>query len=247
MLLATLAALHAVQAQNARYAWLATGRLPPGVSCRPRNPAGWWFNEFTDEFRGYAICCASTSPPPARTPRYLPVWCALPEPGQYLRFTCAELLLAHHPADQLGRSLPRPIRSARIGRVGAARARLAVVVVGRTPTADVARCPQRCASAPSHDRRQRLQRVLRRGRHHGAGSTCLLGVVSAALLFPILVFSGPRRGSRPRGANSACRHAPVGAPRSDHRRRRHRVGARRGPRHGRSVSACSSSSARRSH
>ena len=112
LLLATLAGINAVNAQNARYAWLETGYAG---STRRRHAAGdrpAVVALRADYFQGETDRPGRRRRHRARTRPVPPGIRALPGPGQYYASPALATLLRATPAAQLGRPLPRP-RSAR--------------------------------------------------------------------------------------------------------------------------------------
>ena len=187
MVLTTLAGLQAVQSQNARYAWLATA-ADPGAQLPATQPGGLWFNEFTDEFRGTDLLRVdlAAAGPDAAVP---PGMAALPRPGEYLASPALVRLLEHTPPAQLADRFPGHLAGT-LGRAALPAPTSLVVVVGRTPTA--------VRSLPSALRVGAIARTAPAdcsGCGIGVGINergmdLLLGVVSGALLFPVLVFVG---------------------------------------------------------
>ena len=104
MLLTTLAGVNAVNAQNARYAWLET-RLRP----RPRHAAAgadplWWLLN-ADTFHGETIVRVDVAATGPRSP-VPPGIARLPGPGEYYASPALAALLRSTPADQLGDRIP---------------------------------------------------------------------------------------------------------------------------------------------
>src|SRR5581483_5795395 len=98
LLLTTLAGINAVNAQNARYAWLETS-FAPGPPAKPGTDAVLW-RESADEFAGTEIGrvdVASTGPSapvPPGIPRF-------PRPGEYYASPALSRLLHDSPASEL--------------------------------------------------------------------------------------------------------------------------------------------------
>ncbi|WP_030442031.1 FtsX-like permease family protein [Actinoplanes subtropicus] len=184
LLLATLAGIDAVQAQNLRYAWLNSAVTSAATGPEARDAAGWALREdYFDGKRMARVDVAVTGPdspvPPGMT--------RLPAPGEYYVSPALSRLLAATPADELGDRLPGR-QAGLIGDAGLASPDSLVAVVGRTPpevagligatkvTRMVSVSPQNCEGC-----------YVGVG---GDGMTLILSVVAAALLFPLLMFIG---------------------------------------------------------
>lgn len=183
MLLAVVAGVNAVDAQNARYAWLNTGLEPTTVD---ENGPVWWMVRM-DRYDGRAIVhidVAAIDDSPAGTTPVPPGMSRLPGPGEY--YVSPELadLIAKAPADQLGdryagrqagtlgdAALPGP--EALIAVVGHAPDELAgrpgARRVGSIMAVDPADC-ERCYVGNGED-----------------ALKMLLAIVGAAILFPLLI------------------------------------------------------------
>lgn len=178
MLLAVVAAVHATDAQNSRYAWLNTGAKST------EDPAGplWWLIRY-DRFAGRGIVQVDVAAVTADAP-VPPGLARLPGPGEYYVSPAMADLLAAAPAGQLGDRYP----GRRVGVIGAAALPSPdslIVVVGRTPdelagrkevarvgsimATDPADCPD-CFAGNGPD-----------------AVKMLLAVVGAAVLFPLLI------------------------------------------------------------
>ncbi len=190
MLLTTLAGINAVNAQNARYAWLETGAGPATHTSSIGAPGGadpiWWLLT-ADEFRGKPIgrvdvaATGPHSPLPPGLPR-------LPEPGAVLRVASAQHAAALDPRRRARRPVSRPA-----GRHHRRR---------RPPIARLTHRRRR-AVRPRRSRRS-LGAGLVTGISTTAPSSCsgpcysigidasgidlILSIVAAALLFPVLIF-----------------------------------------------------------
>ena len=115
LLLTTLAGVNAVNAQNARYAWLDSGTpaaTEPGAVPSPIRCGGSLRDDYFD---GREPSAGSTSPRPARTRRSRPGIPRLPRPGEYYASPGAARAAARHPGRPARRPLPRAARSATIG------------------------------------------------------------------------------------------------------------------------------------
>ncbi|MGX7678849.1 FtsX-like permease family protein [Jatrophihabitans sp. DSM 45814] len=188
LLLTTLAGINAVNAQNARYAWLETGYTGPAAPASVAAAADplWWSLQ-ADYYDGEEIgrvdlaATGPDSPVPPGIPK-------LPGPGQYYASPALAKLLRDVPHEQLRDRFP----GAQIGVIGAAALpspTSLIIIIGRS-VADVSElghadqvsnisttvpssCADGCAVGVGIDNR---------------GITLILGVVAAALLFPVLIF-----------------------------------------------------------
>ncbi len=183
MLLATVAGINAVNAQNARYAWLATGSVSSG-SHASADPL--WGMLSSDYFDGQIITRADlaptgpTSPVPPGIPR-------LPGPGQFYASPAMTRLLAGTPPDELGARYP----GQQIGTIGAAALPAPdslIIIVGDDPS-QLSHVPGAVAvrsinTKPPNDCGDCVAGVG----INSNGIDLILGVVAAALLFPLLIF-----------------------------------------------------------
>jgi hypothetical protein len=183
LLLATVAGVNAVNALNARYAWLNAAKAKdagtPAV-----DPALWLLREnyFHGETIGRVDIAATgpTSPVPPGIPR-------LPGPGEYYASPSLTALLRTTPADQLGDRFA----GHQIGVIGSSALpapNSLLVIVGHDP-AELARLPdvKHVAAFPS------TVPSACAGCDIGiraAGLELLLSVVAGALIFPLLMFIG---------------------------------------------------------
>jgi hypothetical protein len=183
MLLATVAGINAVNAQNARYAWLATGSVSSGshVSADPL-----WGMLSSDYFDGQIITRADlastgpTSPVPPGIPH-------LPGPGQFYASPAMSRLLDATPAAELGARYP----GHEIGTIGAAALPAPdslIIIVGDDPS-QLSRVPGAVAvrsinTKPPNDCGDCAIGVG----INSNGIDLILGVVALALLFPLLMF-----------------------------------------------------------
>ncbi|MDN3352295.1 FtsX-like permease family protein [Actinomadura sp. DC4] len=183
LLLVTLAGMNAVNAQNARYAWLNSGIAHSDAAPSP-DPL-WGTLDF-DHYRGRTITrvdVAATgprSPIPPGIPR-------LPGPGEYYASPALSALLRTAPAAELGARYP----GGRIGTIGPAALPAPdslIVVVGHT-AAELSRTPGAvrvtaiATASPDHCSECRVGT-------NANGIDLILSVTSAALLFPVLIFIG---------------------------------------------------------
>jgi hypothetical protein len=190
LLLATLAGINAVSAQNARYAWLNTGAASTTVStsagagASAADPMWWLLRE--DYFHGQAIgrvdvaATGSHAPVPPGVP-----W--LPGPGEFYASPALSALLRSTPAAELGDRFP----GHEIGTIGPAALPAPdslLIIIGHTPdelshlpgakqvTSIMTTEPSSCDGCDVGI--------------EAAGMNLILSVVAAALLFPVLMFIG---------------------------------------------------------
>jgi hypothetical protein len=192
LLLATLAGINGVNAQNARYAWLNTGgaALSAGGSGGTTGSAApdplWWLLR-GDYFDGQTIgrvdvaATGPRSPVPPGLPR-------LPGPGEFYASPALSALLRSTPADQLGDRYP----GHQVGTIGPSALpspNSLIIVIGHPPdelsrepgavqvtgilTTPPSECDNGCYIGIS-----------------AAGIDLILAVVAGALLFPLLMFIG---------------------------------------------------------
>lgn len=195
LLLITLAGINAVNIQNARYAWLATSAAaaPPGAGSRPvggrltgRDPLWWQLR--ADHYGGQLIgridvaATGPDSPVPPGLPR-------LPGPGQFYASPALGRLLHATPATQLGDRFPGH-QAGTIGPAGLPAPNSLIIIVGHTP-GQLSRVPGA----------QKVTSIQTIPPSSCDGSSCavevginangidlILSVVTAALLFPVLIF-----------------------------------------------------------
>ncbi|HEX4015302.1 MAG TPA: FtsX-like permease family protein, partial [Frankiaceae bacterium] len=187
MVLITLAGINAVNAQNARYAWLETGagQEPPVAS--PTSAPVWWLAN-GDLFHGQLIgridvaTTGSTSPVPPGLSR-------LPGPGEFYASPALSKLLRSTPAAQLGDRYP----GKQVGIIGAAALpapNTLVIVIGHTPA--------QLAHVRGAKEITRISTTVPSSCNENcyfigidaSGIDLVLSVAAAALLFPVLVFIG---------------------------------------------------------
>ncbi len=197
LLLVGLAGMNALNAQNARSAWLnASG--PPGVVAPPgasksstpaaappdlgtSNADPTWFRLDTDHFGGQTIDwvdVASTGPsspvPPGLT--------RLPGPGQYVVSPALSRLLRSTPANELRDRFPGT-EIGTMGRAGLPSPSSLVVVVGRR-TSDLSADPA-ASQVTTFDALPGTRQPIGWDSHK---LQTLLAVAVLALLFPVLIF-----------------------------------------------------------
>ncbi|MFG2166973.1 FtsX-like permease family protein [Micromonospora chersina] len=183
MLLATLAGMNAVNAQNQRYAWLNTA-VAPAAADPSVDPLWWLIRE--DYFHGDSIgrvevaATGPDSPVPPGIPR-------LPGPGEYYVSPALGELLHTTPAAQLGDRFPGH-QVGTIGEVALPSPDSLLIVIGRTPgdleQLGARKATQIMTTSPS---------VCSRGCYVGInhdGMALVLSIVAVALLFPVLIFIG---------------------------------------------------------
>ncbi|WBB68452.1 FtsX-like permease family protein [Micromonospora sp. WMMD812] len=183
MLLATLAGMNAVDAQNQRYSWLNTAVAP--TSSDASADAMWWLVR-EDYYHGDSIGRVEVAAlgPDAPVPPGIP---RLPGPGEFYVSPALGELLDSAPAAELGDRFPgREVGT--IGRAGLPSPDSLLVVVGRAP-AELERLgaqwvSQIMTTSPSDCSKGCFVGINR------DGMALVLSVVAAALLFPVLIFIG---------------------------------------------------------
>ncbi len=176
LLLVVLAGINAVNAQTGRYAWLDTGSSDVVTPAGTGDPL-WWAARY-DYYGGKEIgridvaATGPHSPVPPGIPR-------LPGPGEYYASAKLSALLASTPADQLADRYPGHLIGT-LGRAAVPDPSILLIVVGHTPDemAGMAHA-QRVTAISTTVPTTQLQAL-----------DLVLGVVAAALLFPVLVFIG---------------------------------------------------------
>jgi hypothetical protein len=184
LLLATLAAVHAVDAQNARHAWLNSGVPEATAPDAVPSPDPLWATLATDRYAGARITRVDVAATGPRAPVF-PGLPRLPGPGEFYASPALRDLLAAAPPAELGDRYPgRPAGT--IGDAALPSPDSLVAVVGhavddltRTPGAVVVatvatESPDRCARCPVGT--------------SADGIALVLAVTAAGLLFPVLVF-----------------------------------------------------------
>ncbi|TAM90242.1 MAG: ABC transporter permease, partial [Jatrophihabitans sp.] len=186
LLLTTLATLNAVNAQNSRYAWLETGAGGPQEHrTTPETTAIWW-RLSADEFTGSQIGVVDVAATGRRSP-VPPGLSRLPGPGEYYASPALARLLRTTPADQLADRYPGHL-AGQIGDAGLPSPDALIIVVGHT-AAQLAHAPQAglvdaiSTTSPSSCNGPCYEIGL-----NERSIVLILSVVTAALLFPILVF-----------------------------------------------------------
>ena len=187
LLLITLAGMNAINAQNVRSAWLATGYVngPPGTQSEASrgSAAPLWWEFSTDHFDHASIfrvdlaATGPTSPVPPGISR-------LPGPGEYYASPALVRLLRETPAGELGDRFPGTL----IGTIGASALpspNFLIVVIGHTAAS---------MSAPgAFDQVTSINTdpsVPGPFGFHNSRLQVILAVGALALLFPVLIFIG---------------------------------------------------------
>jgi len=190
LLLATMAGVNAVNAQNARYAWLNTGAssmtvsTSAGAGAPAADPMWWLLRE--DYFHGQAIgrvdvaATGSSAPVPPGVPR-------LPGPGEFYTSPALGALLRSTPAAELGDRFP----GRQIGTIGPSALpapNSLLVIVGHSPD-ELSRLPgaKQVTSIMTTDPSKCDGCYVGNG---AAAIDLILSVVAAALLFPLLMLIG---------------------------------------------------------
>jgi hypothetical protein len=191
MLLASLAGISAVNAQNARYAWLNTGsvaalRAAPGSAAgHSMATAPLWWRLSADYFGGQSIgrvdvaATGPGSPVPPGIPR-------LPGPGQFYASPALSTLLRETPADELGDRFP----GRQVGVIGSAALpapNSLMIVIGHTASQARALGAVEVTRIPTTPPSSCSTCVVGTG---AAAIDLVLSIVVLALLFPVLIFIG---------------------------------------------------------
>jgi hypothetical protein len=200
MLLAALAGINAVNAQNARFAWLSTSvefshpsayaQAKAGTPAAPKARDPLWFelnSGFVDGQLYGRVDVAATGPDgPA-----LPGISRVPGPGQYYASPAFTRLLRDHPADELSARFPGVL----VGTIGPAALpspKSLLIIVGNSVA--------QLAHEPGASKVTSIETIPPSG---CSGPDCVVGVgidsngidlilscVAAGLLFPVLIFIG---------------------------------------------------------
>ncbi|MFI1993399.1 FtsX-like permease family protein [Actinoplanes sp. NPDC020271] len=184
MLLATVAGINAVHAQNMRYPWLNSGVTSAATGPEARDPVLWAARE--DYFHGHPTVRidVAVSGPDGPVP---PGMSALPGPGEYYVSPALDRLLRDHPADQLRDRFPGR-QTAVLGDDALPSPESLIVVVGGTKEE-----VSRIAGVTEITRMVTISPDECHGCVVGIGANGIvltLSVVAAALLFPLLIFIG---------------------------------------------------------
>ncbi len=214
LLLATRAGTHAFGSQNERYAWLETGTEGAEPAARPGSATtgGLWWRLGLDRHDGADIIRvdvaaggpdaaapgAATEPDdPATGPAtgdgaadlVPPGLDALPGPGEAAVSPALAERLASTPADQLGDRYPGAATAVEIDADALPSPDTLLVVVGHSPDEAEALGATRVAALSTTSPDECSGRCAPVGTD-SQGTTLLLAVVAAALLVPVLVFTG---------------------------------------------------------
>jgi hypothetical protein len=186
LLLTVIAGLHAVNAQNGRYAWMNTGLAQNPANTGPAATApALWLSRW-DSFHGEQIGridLAMTGPDFPAPPGVV----RMPRPGEYVVSPAMADLLRTVPADQLGDRYPGH-QIGTISTAGLPAPTSLLIIVGRTPA-------ELEPMAHTHTVNRIETRDPRNCKGCQAGTTndgidLILSVVGTALAFPLLMFIG---------------------------------------------------------
>jgi hypothetical protein len=185
MLLTTLAGIHGVSHQNDRYAWLQTGS--PGAQFSTGGDPVWW-RLTADTFSGEQIgrVDVAATGPRSDVPPGLD---RLPGPGEVVASPALAELLRTTPADQLGDRYPGRLVGT-IGPAGLPAPNSLLVVVGHS-AAELSHQPgvdevRGISTTPTSECNGPCYSIG----IDANGIALVLSVVTAALLFPVLIFIG---------------------------------------------------------
>jgi uncharacterized membrane protein YphA (DoxX/SURF4 family) len=192
LLLIVLAGMNAINAQNARSAWLNTGSLPggpglgpPGISAASAASSSdplWWLST-TDYFQNkavdviYVAATGQQSPVPPGITR-------LPGPGQFYASPALSKLLRTTAPDELAARFPG-MQIGTIGPAGLPAPDSLIIVIGRNP--------RQMSVLPRADEVASINTSTHVAGGHGWDGSKLqvvLAVGALALLFPVLIFIG---------------------------------------------------------
>lgn len=192
MLLITLAGINAVNAQNARYAWLETGAGESNLAATSTSAAAkdpvWWLLT-ADMFQGQIIGRVDVAATGAHSP-VPPGIGHLPGPGDYYASPALSDLLRSTPDAQLGARFP----GRQIGTIGPAALPAPdslIIIIGR-----------RVGQLSNVEGAHAVTSISTTVPSSCAGPTCfaigidaagidlILSIAAAALLFPVLIFIG---------------------------------------------------------
>jgi len=197
LLLSTLAGVNAVNAQNARYAWLNTGPASASPAQPGSTPAGagavapdpLWWQLRADFFDGHTIGRLDVAATGPRSP-VPPGIGHLPGPGQFYASPALSRLLRSTPAAQLGDRFP----GRQIGTIGPAALPAPsslLIIIGHTAA--------QLSRDPGAEKVTSIQRTVPSGCNgdcqiavgiNANGIDLILSVVALGLIFPVLIFIG---------------------------------------------------------
>ena len=211
----------------------------------PRRDPLWWLAARATTSTADADRPGRRRRRPARTRRCRPASRGCPGPGEYYASPALADLLARRARRATSATASRAGRPAPSATPRCPRPDSLIVIVGRTPD-EVAALPD--AVQVNRHRRPIRPTAPAACRHRRRGSTSSSAWSPAALLFPVLILIGTatRLAAARREQRFAAMRLVGATPAADLGDRRGRGDRRRGPRHRRSASACSSRSATRS-
>jgi hypothetical protein len=195
LLLAALAGINAVNAQNDRHAWLWTGTTQEAAGHAPAGTDPLWWSISSDDFAGQLVvrvdvaATGPTSPVPPGIPRD-------PAPGQYYASPALASLLRTTPAGQLADRYPGRLAGP-VGDAALPSPDSLYIVIGHT-AAQMARTPDAIAVTTiatalpgSYEGAKNPNGLHSRPPDEGtqaSGIDLVLAVVALALLAPVLIF-----------------------------------------------------------
>jgi hypothetical protein len=196
LLLTSLSAINAVNAQNVRHAWLWTGTLQERAGHAPAGTDPLWWTTSGDEFGGQLVvrvdvaATGPTSPVPPGIPRD-------PAPGQYYASPALASLLRSTPADELADRYPGHLAGT-IGDAALPSPDSLYIIVGRTAAQLDHRGPDAIAVTTIATAMPGGGVVNRKGLGiqppdggvSASGVDLIFSVVALALLTPLLIFIG---------------------------------------------------------
>ncbi|GAA4496042.1 ABC transporter permease [Actinoallomurus oryzae] len=185
LLLATLAGINAVNAQNARYAWLNSA-VPEATAGVTSSPDPMWATLGYERYEGRTITRVDVAATGPRTP-LPPGIPRLPGPGEYYASPALTALLRAAPPDRLGDRYP----GRRIGTIGpsALPSPDSLYVIVGASAAELSRAPGAAKVTGIATRTPSSCSSCNAGTNAN-GIDLILSVTAAALLFPVLIFIG---------------------------------------------------------
>ena len=184
LLISTIAALHAVNSQNTRYAWLETGHAEPAPAKKSADPI--WWAEAADYYQGQLIGRVDVAANGPNSP-LPPGVTTLPKAGDYYASPAMAKLLRSKPANQLAARYPGHLAGT-IGAAGLPSPDSLIILIGRpgaelSKQHDVIQISQISTTTPNNCPGCPIEVGI-----DANGITLILSVVIAALLFPVLIF-----------------------------------------------------------